>query len=43
MEHKTATKNVGKVIDPDVEKAAKKIVDYIIANYGDLLKRLAKE
>ena len=46
MEHKTITKDVGKtvdVVDPDVEKAAKKIVDYIITNYGDLLKRLAKE
>lgn len=32
-----------KTTDPDVLKAANKIVDYIITNYGDLLKRLAKE
>lgn len=43
MEHKIATKNVGKVVDPDVEKAAQIIIKYIIDNYGDLLKRLAKE
>lgn len=43
MEHKVATKNVGKVIDPDVDKAAQIIIKYIIDNYGDLLKRLAKE
>lgn len=29
--------------DEDVKKAADRIVNYIIANYGDLLKRLAKE
>ena len=43
MEHKTTTKDVDKVVDPDVEKAAKRIVRYITSNYGDLLKRLAKE
>lgn len=29
--------------DKDVKKAADRIVNYIISNYGDLLKRLAKE
>ena len=43
MEHKVTTKDVGKTVDPDVEKAAQKIIKYIIDNYGDVLKRLAKE
>lgn len=30
-------------VDPEVQKAAKRIVKYIIDNYGDVLKRLAKE
>lgn len=29
--------------DKDVKRAADRIVNYIISNYGDLLKRLAKE
>lgn len=32
-----------KTTDPDVLGAADRIVDYIVSNYGDLLKRLAKE
>jgi len=29
--------------DKDIKKAADRIVNYIVANYGELLKRLAKE
>lgn len=32
-----------KTTDPDVLDAAKKIVTYILDNYGEVLKRLAKE
>ena len=29
--------------DKDIKKAADRIVDLIVSNYGDVLKRLAKE
>lgn len=32
-----------KTTDPDVLKAADRIIAYITSNYGEVLKRLAKE
>ena len=49
MEHKTNSSQQKRIIskyatnDKDIKKAADRIVDYIVSNYGDLLKRLAKE
>ena len=49
MEHQTNPSQQKRIInkyattDKDVLKAADRIVRYITSNYGDLLKRLAKE
>ena len=49
MEHQTNPSQQKRIIsryatnDKDIKKAADRIVDYIVSNYGDLLKRLAKE
>lgn len=49
MEHQTNPNQQKRIIskyatnDKDIKKAADRIVDYIVSNYGDLLKRLAKE
>ena len=49
MEHQTNPSQQKRIIsryatnDKDIKKAADRIVAYITSNYGDLLKRLAKE